>query len=244
MKAIVHTEMTFKFLTDYPNKDLRKFLLEGTAKIGWKEKKIEAKKEQWLKEWMDMPDNVKHSSKMSNDHSYKIERAQGKFKIAFAGTKVEQATVVARLKYAARDIKEWCVEEEYRVCAISLAKSIHWVVDMSTPPHTLAGWDDRLHSKIETDFDNLWKSMYDLSVIKLGRKDLITDVYRWAKGNIEERYAKNCAILDLYKSGGSIKKGPGKDMGMDVIKNLTQNLADYFAYIDKKINFSKMAGKV
>jgi hypothetical protein len=244
MKVGIHTDMALQVLRDCPNKDILTFLLEGTVKIGWKEKKDNSKKEQWLKEWMDMPDNKKHSSKMSNDHSYKIEKDGKKFKIVFAGTKTEQATVVARLKYAVRDIKEWKVEEEYRVCAIALAKSLHWVIDMSSPPHTLAGWDDKLHSKAETDFDASWKSFYKPSLIKFGRKGIITDVYGWAKGNIESRYSKNELLLKLYSSGGSIKKGDGTTLGEDVIKNLAQNMADYLAYIDSKIDCSKLVGKV
>ncbi len=65
-----------------------------------------------------------------------IERG---FRIVFAKSGDDQATVVARLKYAARSVKEWKVEEEYRSCALELAKSIHWVIDMSSPSHVVAG---------------------------------------------------------------------------------------------------------
>ncbi|HCJ66915.1 MAG TPA: hypothetical protein DHV62_06210 [Elusimicrobia bacterium] len=240
MHAKIHKELAFQLLEDYPNPNLLKFLVEGTAKQGWKEKKDKAIKEKWLKEWMDMPDNKKHSSKQKNDHSYKLEKIGKTFRIKFIGKKPDQGTVIARLKYDSRDVKEWKVEEEIRTCAIELAKSIHWVIDFSTPPHTVAGWNDKEHAKIEKDFDKVWEKLYDKKKIKFGRIKQIKDIYRWAKKFVEEKYARNCDLLNIYRSRGSILKGKGKSLGQEVILDLAQNLADYLAYHDKMLNFSKM----
>jgi len=37
MQAGIHKEMAFQLLSDYPNPNLLKFLVEGTAKPEWKE---------------------------------------------------------------------------------------------------------------------------------------------------------------------------------------------------------------
>lgn len=238
MHAKVHMDLTYEFLSLPKNKEALDFLLLAVAKPEWNwndNSKIE-----WLKKWMDMPDSKVHSSKIKNDHSYKIKQVGNKFQIEFAKKGSDQATVVARLKYDFRDVTEWKKEHEYRTCGIELAKSIHWVVDLSTPPHTFAGWDDKLHSKIEKDFEKNWKTIYDKTIkdVKFKRKNIIKDIYRWAKKNIEDRYTINKQILELYKNNGSILKGNGIKLGQDVMKNLLQNLADYFAYVDQKINFS------
>jgi hypothetical protein len=238
MHAGVHTEMAFQVIKDYPNPDLFNFLMAGMAKQGTGE--TEATKTQWMKEWMDAPDEEHHSSKMQNDHSYKIQKTSNGFQIKFIDDCENQATVIARLKYAARDINEWEVEEEYRVCAIELAKSIHWVVDMSTPPHTIVGWDNDTHSKIENHFDKRWKDFYDKSVIKWNRKTEIDDIYKWAKGFVEKNYDRNLKLLEMYNSKGSILKEAGQALGKEVILEVAQNLADYFALLEKNLNLKKM----
>lgn len=238
MHAKIHKEMTFQMLKDYPNPNLLKFLVEGTAKPGWKVD--DATKEKWLKEWMDMPDDKKHAGKQRNDHSYKLKKTDGRFIIKFIGNRPDQGTVIARLKYDSRDVKEWKVEEEIRTCAIELAKSIHWVIDFSTPPHTVAGWGDREHSKIEKDFDKMWKNLYDKKKIKFGRKNQIKDIYRWAKKFVEDKYDRNCKLLEVYQTKGSILKESGETIGREVILDLAQNLADFLAYHDKILNFDKM----
>lgn len=240
MHAKVHKEMALQVIEDYPNANLLRFLIEGVAKPEWK--KDMKTKVKWLKEWMDMPDNKKHSSKMKNDHSYKIEKTDKGFKIKFIGGRGEQATVIARLKYDSRDIKEWKVEEELRASALELAKSIHWVVDFSTPPHTTVGWSDKEHSEIEKDFDKLWKEFYDKDKINFGRKKEIKDIYRWAKKFVEDRYERNMKLLALYRSGGSIKDTNGKNLGKEVICDVAQNLADYLSYQDRVLDFGEMAG--
>lgn len=246
MLAKIHKEMAYKIISDYPKTSVLQFLLNGIAKPEWKTD--EKTKIKWLKEWMDMPDNSKHSSKLKNDHSYKLTKENGKFRIVFAKSGADQATVIARLKYSSRDIKEWEVEEEYRTCALELAKSIHWIIDLSSPSHTSFGWDTdknvNYHSKIETDFDKVWETYYDKSRIKFGRKNKIDDIYRWAKRFVETKYDRNIELLNIYKTKGSILSGKGKQLGMEVILDLAQNLADYLAYIDKKINFVKVVKKV
>lgn len=242
MHAGIHKEMAFQLLKDYPNQNLLKFMIEGTAKPEWKEDS--ATKIKWLKEWMDMPDNRHHSSKQTNDHSYKLRKTNKGFKIAFIGNRPDQGTVIARLKYDSRDVKEWKVEEETRTCAIELAKSIHWVIDFSTPPHTVADWSDREHSKIEKDFDKTWKTFYNRKDIKFGRKNETKDIYRWAKKFVEDRYDRNCKLLEIYRSGGSILKGEGRELGKQVITDLAQNLADYLSHQDKILNFDKMASSL
>jgi hypothetical protein len=134
------------------------------------------------------------------------------------------------------------VEEEYRVCALELAKSIHWVVDLSSPAHTVAGWPDDLHSKSESDFDALWKELYVPSKVVFGRKDVIKDVYRWAKGFIESRYDRNMRLLGVYQAGGSIKDAAHKSLGREVVADIAQNLADYLAYCDRTLGFAKTLG--
>jgi hypothetical protein len=242
MLANIHKEMAYQILADHPTRTPLEFLLTGIAKPEWK-KNIQTKIK-WLKEWMDMPDNRKHSSKQKNDHSYKLFRTENGFRIAFAKTGADQATVVARLKYSARSIREWKIEEEYRTCALELAKSIHWIIDMGTPPHTTVGWDDEEHAKIESDFDRLWKTIYDKKKIKFGRKKIIKDIYRWAKKNIEDRYNENMRLLKIYKEGGSIKDKENRKIAEGVISNISQNLADYIAYIDKYIRFDAVLSKM
>jgi len=248
MLAEIHKEMAYQVISDDAKTNALTFLLNGIAKPEWKTDS--ATKIKWLKEWMDMPDNSKHSSKQKNDHSYKINKIGNKFKIEFAETGADQATVIARLKYSARDIGEWKVEEEYRVCALELAKSIHWVIDVSSPPHTSFGWEAKsnngknYHSKIENDFDKVWKKYYDKTKIKFGRKDEIKDIYRWAKKYVEDNYDRNMKLLDIYRIKGSILKDEGETLGREVIMDLAQNLADYIALIDKKINYSKLITKL
>lgn len=246
MLSEIHKEMAYKIISDYPKKSVLNFLLNGIAKPEWKTD--EKTKIKWLKEWMDMPDNSRHSSKLKNDHSYKLTKEKGRFRIVFAKTGADQATVIARLKYAARDLKEWQVEEEYRTCALELAKSIHWVIDLSSPSHTSAGWDDdkkaNYHAKIEKDFDKVWEKHYDKSKIIFERKNEIKDIYRWAKGFVEAKYDRNIELLNIYKAKGSILKNKGEQLGREVILNLAQNLADYLVYTDKKINFDTVVKKV
>jgi hypothetical protein len=239
MHEKIHKELTYEFLKHPKNKEALDFLLLAIAKPEWNwanNSRIE-----WLKTWMDAPDAKIHSSKIKNDHSYKIKQVGSRFQIEFAKKGSDQATVVARLKYDFRDVTEWKKEHEYRTCGIELAKSVHWVVDLSTPPHTITGWSDSLHSKIEKDFDKNWNTIYTKCVdkVKFNRKKQIKDIYRWAKKNIEDRYAINKQLLELYEKKGSILKGNGVNLGMDVMKNLLQNLADYFAYVNEKIGFLK-----
>ncbi len=238
MQAKVHKEMAYQVIQDFPNPNLLEFLLDGVSKPEWK--KDQPTKVRWLKEWMDMPDNSHHSSKQKNDHSYKLMKTDKGFKIKFIGNTADQATVVARLKYAARDIREWKVEEEPRVAALELAKSIHWVIDFSTPPHTIADWDDELHEKVEDDFDKRWMDFYSKAKIDLTRKDQIKDIYRWAKAFIEGKYDRGCQLLEIYKAKGSMKEGAGQQLGREVILDLAQNLADYLAWLDRMINFDKV----
>jgi hypothetical protein len=242
MYAKIHKEMAFQVLSDCPKPSVLEFLLKGIAKPEW-DKDIVTKRK-WLKEWMDMPDDNKHSSKMKNDHSYKLNKIDKGFRIAFAKATDDQATVIARLKYSARDVKEWKIEEEYRCCALELAKSIHWVIDSSSPAHVIAGWSNDDHSKLEEDFDQVWKTYYDKSLVKFGRKDEIQDIYRWAKKRIEEKYDRNLGLKQMYESGGSIKKGQGQAVGKEVLQEVAQNIADYLAYIDRMIDFDKVSAKL
>lgn len=242
MHAKIHKEMAFQVLSDCPKPSVMEFLLKGISKPEWN--KDDATKRKWLKEWMDMPDDSKHSSKMKNDHSYKLLKLEKGFRISFAKSADDQATVVARLKYSSRDVKEWEVEEEYRCCALELAKSIHWVIDSSSPAHVIAGWSDADHSRLEKDFDQVWASYYDKSQIKYGRKKEIRDIYRWAKKKIEDQYDRNLQLKQLYEGGNSIKKGDGQAIGKEVIREIAQSLADYIAYIDRMINFDKVSTKL
>lgn len=94
MKKDIHMEMAYQVITDYATeKDCKcqEFFIEGVVSPLWSKKVRENRNERirQLKEWMDMPDNKKHSSKMSNDHSYKLKKENGKFKIVFAKTNVE-----------------------------------------------------------------------------------------------------------------------------------------------------------
>jgi hypothetical protein len=238
VQAKVHKEMAYQVIADFPNPNLLEFLLDGVAKPEWK--KDQATKIRWVKEWMDMPDNSHHSSKQKNDHSYKLMKTDKGFKIKFIGNRADQATVVARLKYAARDIREWKVEEEPRVAALELAKSIHWVIDFSTPPHTIADWDDDLHGKVETDFDKMWVDFYKKAKIDFTRKDQIKDIYRWAKAFIEEKYDRGYELLKIYRAKGSMKDGQGQQLGREVILDVAQNLADYLSWLDRMIDYEKM----
>lgn len=241
MYSVIHREMTYQIISEFPNPAALEFLLKGISKKEWKINYPENIR--WLKDWMDMPDSKIHSSKFKNDHSYKLTKSNGKFKIVFAKRADDQATVVARLKYSARSVKEWKEEEEYRACCLELAKSFHWIVDISSPSHVISGWDKALHSKIETHFDKYWKKYYDKSKIKFKRKNAIGDIYRWAKKNIEDSYNRNNELLEIYKNKGTIKDGRGAVLGKEVIQNLAQNLVDYLYFIDKKIDFNKVNTK-
>lgn len=240
MKKGIHRDMAYQTLRDYKNPQMFEFLTEGTARPDWgTDKKTKA---EWLKEWMDMPDNTDHAqTKMSNDHSYKLKKdGKGNFRIVFIKNKADQGTVLARLKSAARDAHEWADESEPRSCAITIAKSIHWVIDMSSPSHTCAAWDTYMHSKMEDDFDRMWKKFYDpKKVIKKAHNDRIKDIYRWGMGFIRDRYDRNLELYQMYKSGGSIKKGKGEKLGKEVIADISQNIADYLAYVEKKIKLEK-----
>ena len=72
MLAKIHKEMAFQIISDYPKTSVKDFLLNGIAKPEWE--KDDNTKIKWLKEWMDMPDDSHHSSKLKNDHSYKITK--------------------------------------------------------------------------------------------------------------------------------------------------------------------------
>lgn len=238
MNSGIHKEMAYQIISEFPIPSALEFLLKGISKKEWG--RDNRTKIRWLKEWMDMPDSNTHSSKLKNDHSYKLTKVNDKFKIVFAKTGADQATVVARLKYSARDIKEWQIEEEYRVCALELAKSIHWVIDMSSPSHVIYGWDAKLHSKLEKDFDKLWKKFYDKNNIKFNRKNEIKDIYRWAKQKIEDSYDRNNELLNIYKNKGNIESGRGNVLAKEVIQNLAQNIVDYLHYVNKNIDFNNI----
>lgn len=244
MLAEIHKEMAFQILADNPKHSVLNFLLNGIAKPEWR--KNQSTKVRWLKEWMDMPDDSRHGSKLKNDHSYKIYKDGNRFRIKFAESGADQATVIARLKYSARDIREWKIEEEYRTCALELAKSIHWVIDLTSPSHTTVGWDDKInyHSKLENDFDKVWRKYYDKTKIKFGRNNEIKDIYRWAKKFVEDKFERNMELLKLYQAKGSVQKADGEKLGRAVIQDIAQNLADYFAFIDKRIDFDKLVKKV
>lgn len=150
---------------------------------------------------------------------------------------------MARLKYDARDIKEWMVEDEPRVCALELAMCMHWVVDMTSPPHAYANCDQDLHGTIEKDFDKFFTKEWPgiEGQIKLtGRKGQIKDVYRWAKAFIEGSYNRNEALIDAYKNGKSLAGGPATAaLGKAVLKDIGQNVVDFLAFIDGRIDFKK-----
>ncbi|MDD8026774.1 MAG: hypothetical protein PHI34_09680 [Acidobacteriota bacterium] len=240
MKKGIHREMAFQVIQDDAATAPSEFLLYGVAKPEWK--KDLPTKIRWLKDWMDMPDDSRHGSKTRNDHSYKLRRTGKRFSLEFGRGKGEQSTVVARLKYSARDLREWKVEEEYRVCALELAKSIHWVIDFSSPAHTVAGWPDKLHAKAESDFDRLWRELYKPAEIVFGRRQLVKDVYRWAKGFIESRYDRNLGLLEAYQRGESIRDAALQGTAREVIRDVAQNLADYLAYCDRTLSFDKTLG--
>ena len=242
MKAKIHKEMAYQVIIDYPEPQLAEFLIKGVAKPDWNKDRVT--RIRWVKEWMDMPDDKKHSSKLSNDHSYKIAKKGNSYTVQFNQGNAEQATVVARLKYAVRDMREWRVEEEPRICALELLKSIHWVVDMSSPSHTIVGWDDRLHSKVETDFDAVWTKFYDKKSIEFKRSTDMEDIYRWARAFIVSKYDRNEKLLNLYKLGGSIRSGDGAALGREIITDIGQNLADYFGYCDKMLNYNKLQAEL
>ena len=51
-------------------------------------------------------------------------------------------------------------------------------------------------------------------------------------------------LPNIYRTKGSILKDEGETLGREVIMNLAQNLADYIALIDKKINYGKLITKL
>jgi hypothetical protein len=249
MKKMIHMEMAYQVIADFSaerKNDCLEFLIEGVVSPLWSEtvRRDRNARIRQLKEWMDMPDDKKHSSKMSNDHSYKLEKAGDRLKIRFAKTDVEQATVLSRLKHSAREIKEWKEEDEYRVCALELLKSVHWVVDFNSPAHVCAGWDDACHSKSESDFDGKWRGLYDKSRIAFGRKAVIKDSYRWAKAIAEKNYERHLKLKRLYEDGRSIADPANEEIAREVIFDIAQNLADYLAYTDKRIDFKATLAKL
>jgi len=243
MHAEIHRELPYRVISLYPKKELLEFLLLAMVHPKWREKlKIRANRIDWLKEWMDTPDDTKHGSAVRNDHSYKLKKVGNRFELVFAKSKGEQATVVARLKYDARDVKEWMVEDEPRVCALELAMCMHWVVDMSSPPHCYADCDQDLHGEIETDFDEFYAKEWPAiegQVKFTGRKGLISDIYRWAKAYIESTYGQNEALIGAYKSGKSLKDPDVAEMGRQVLKGMGQNVADFLIFTDGRIKFEK-----
>ncbi len=238
MQKGIHREMTYKILEDFPIPNALQFLLKGIAKKEWEIEDADYPRR--LQDWIDMPDSNVHLSRLMNDHSYKLDKNNGKFKIEFARTHFEQSTVVARLTYSSRGVEEWQEEDEYRACALELAKSLHWVVDMSSPSHVIVGWDKKLHTKLEEDFDDLWGKYYDKGKINFKRKNEIKNIYKWAKQNIENSYKRNSELLTIYSNKGTIKDGRGSELGKEVIQNLAQNVVDYLHYINKKIDFDKL----
>jgi hypothetical protein len=244
MHANVHRELPFKVISAYPVTELKDFLLLSMSKPDWgKSTQTQASRIEWLKEWMDSPDDQGHGSAPRNDHSYKLRREKDRFRLVFGRGKGEQATVVARLKYDARDVDEWAFEEEPRVSGLELAICMHWLVDMTTPPHTCADCDQKLHCSIENAFDRYWKGVWPGIEPKLkftcGRSK-ITDVYRWAKGFIESRFDRNEALLKAFKEERSLSKNPATaKLAHGVITDIGQNVADFLCLMDKKINFKK-----
>ncbi len=244
MHKTVHRELPFDIISLYPKKELREFLLLSMVKPGWN-KKLQNEKTRidWLKQWMDSPDDTGHNSAPRNDHSYKIRKEGGRFKLVFGGSKQEQATVVARLKYDARDVYEWMVEEEPRVSALELSICMHWVVDMTTPSHACADCDQKVHGEMEKDFETFygkeWPSLRDQVVFK-GRQNIVKDVYRWGKGFIEGHYDRNIALVDAYKQKKTILKDlDAAKLGKDVLLDIGQNVADMLTFLDKRIEYDR-----
>jgi hypothetical protein len=246
MHGLIHTDMALKVISQDAN--ALAFLLNGVSKPRWKTP--DTQKETWLKEWMDSPDHKGHQFISKNDHSYKLDKEKNKFVIRFIKKRADQGTVVERLKLSVRQILDWKTEEEYRICSIELAKSIHWIVDVTSPPHTSFGWEEdenngkNLHCEIESDFDNEWKKLLDLNKTEFGRANEIKDIYKWAKALAESRYDRNIELLKLYRANKSIKKPEGKKLAQDVIQDIAQNIADYLAFIDKKIKFNLIIPKL
>jgi hypothetical protein len=131
-------------------------------------------------------------------------------------------------------------EDEPRVCALELAMCMHWVVDMSTPPHCYSDCDQDLHSKIEDDFDKFYVKEWPAIEGKVqitNPKNEIKDVYRWAKGLIEGSYDRNEALIGAYKNGKTLKDPAVAEMGRAVLKDMGQNVADFLAFADGRIKF-------
>ena len=244
MHAKIHKELPFRVISIYPKKELLEFLLLAMVHPKWRDElKTRANRVKWLKEWMDAPDDSKHGSAVRNDHSYKLRKTGNRYQLVFAKSKGEQATVVARLKYDARDVKEWMAEDEPRVCALELAMCMHWLVDMTSPPHVYADCAQKLHCKIEKDFDKFYTSEWPAieGQIKLtGRKGKIKDVYRWAKAFIEGTYDRNETLINAYKNGKTLAGDPATAaLGKAVLKDIGQNVADFLAFVDGRIKFEK-----
>jgi len=244
MHAKIHKELPYRVIEIYPKKELLEFLLLAMVHPKWRDKlKARTNRIKWLKEWMDAPDDTKHGSAVRNDHSYKLKKVGNRYDLVFAKSKGEQATVVARLKYDARDVKEWMVEDEPRICALELAMCMHWVVDMTSPSHAYSDCDQDLHGKIEKDFDQFWKDAWPAveGQIKLtGRKGQIKDVYRWAKAFIESHYGQNEALINGYKNGKTLARDKATAaLGKAVLKDIGQNIVDFLAFIDGRIDYKK-----
>ncbi len=243
MHAKIHRELPYRVISIYPKKELLEFLLLAMVHPKWREKlKKRENRIEWLKEWMDTPDDSKHGSTLRNDHSYKLKKEGDKFKLVFGKSGQEQATVVARLKYDARDIKEWMVEDEPRVCALELAMCMHWVVDVTSPSHCYADCDQDLHGKIETAFDKFYPAEWPAieSQIKFaGRKDVIKDVYRWAMASVQSRYDQNEAVVKAFRDEKTFKDPAVATLGRAVLKDIGQNVADFLVFVDGRINFEK-----
>ncbi len=240
MHGIIHRDMAYQVIEDFSKDVVLEYLLLCMVRPDWPaSKRTQENRIEWLKEWMDTPDDAKHGSTCRNDHSYKLKKEGSRYKLVFGGGTGEQATVVARLKYDARDLREWRVEEEPRVCGLELAICMHWVIDMSSPPHMYADCDQKVHYKIEDHFDKVWNANYAQIKPQIDFSGVtpITDVYNWARHHIESRYDQNDELITAYKDKKTLLKDDRcKELALCVIKDIAQNIIDFLVFAKTQVN--------
>jgi hypothetical protein len=131
------------------------------------------------------------------------------------------------------------VSEDCRVDVVEeMIRLSHYVMDMSTIVH-LMKTSTSFHNNFEVDLDNVVDEILPNVTITINRdisKTFKNDAYGEADKRAKKVFEKNYfEVLDLYGVDNSIRTRAfsndiRKDLAEDMIKNASQNLADFWMY--------------
>lgn len=167
-----------------------------------------------IKHYLDLLDDKYHHSKTINEHAYKIDD-----KGILHKPKPYHSDAIALLERDTKDVRDWVVEKRHKIAVAEMLKALHLVVDLSTPPHIMAGWSSKVHSAYEAYCNRHWDEYYEEdSPAKIREKS----IGLWALKKVKKNYIRNEQIMLLAMS---------RQYDIEqVIVNCCRNVNDYLYY--------------